>query len=58
MFWNAYQMMHQDHKTQIRCLKQKDHRLQLKVDLLNKLVDVLQKESKTNATGAYMLKVN
>lgn len=58
MFWSAYQKSCKEKNKRIRQLNQKSRNLQLKIDTLNKLVDKLEKQNKTNAICSYMLKVN
>jgi len=57
LFWNTYQRTIQNKHKKIKLLKQKNLRLQLKVNTLNNLVDDLQRKNKISANCSYLLKV-
>lgn len=58
MFWKTYQQMIKTKNDKIKLLQQKNRSLKSQINNLNSLIDDLQSQSKLNANGSYMLKVN
>lgn len=57
LFWSIYQRTNQNKHKKVKILKQRNLRLQLKVDTLNNLVDDLQRKNKITANCSHFLKV-
>jgi len=58
MFWRTYQKIIKTKNDKTKCIQQNNGRLKFKINNLNSLIDDLQSQSKLNANGLYILKVN